>query len=79
MQVSVTRTNLILRAVTAALERRSAYLDAEPGLRSVTLEVQIHRDTGDVRDVIFRPESAGGALGNGGERFDAGGPGERRR
>lgn len=73
----MTRTTAILQAVTAAIERRRLFLDVEDGLRSLTLEIQIHRDTGGVRDVIFRPESAAGAVSTG--RVDAGGPLERRR
>jgi hypothetical protein len=54
----VTRTDRILRRLTAAVEARRAQLDGAAGLRSVELAVRFHWQTGQPFEVLVRVEEA---------------------
>ena len=59
------RTDAILGAIAAELEKRRGELDGADGLRLVSLSVRLNERTGEPRSVLCRTESestvAGGA------------------
>ncbi len=53
----MTPTQLISRAIVDELGKQQPGLDLMPGLRSVTVEVKLVKETGTVRTVIVRHET----------------------
>lgn len=54
---TTTRTDAIIAEITRELRARSAEIDAEHGLSSVSLIVKLDRKTGRPGEVLFRKES----------------------
>jgi len=53
----MTRTEIILEAITRELDRRSRFIDSDEGLRSVRFDVKLDRRTGHPRCVITTLEA----------------------
>lgn len=55
----MSRTDSIREKILEELEKQRHWLDKVPGMRSVSLDVKLVAETGQVRVVIIKTESEG--------------------